>query len=110
MRRDTIKYAIVKELERYTDFVYAGKISTELGYILKAKPSNIERRMRELANGGRLETKMLKNPKGGNEVVGYKIKKLGEIVEGTTENGYRTVYKAIDKELSSNEFKQKTLI
>lgn len=77
--RNSIKYSIIKELEKYNDFVYAGKISTELGYILKAKPSNIERRMRELANGGRLETKMLKNPRGGNEVVGYKLKKIGEI-------------------------------
>lgn len=81
MKKDTLKFAIIKEFEKHKDFVFAGVVSNKLAYNLGVKASNLERRMRELHEAGRLERAMLDNPRGNNKVVGYKIRDYGKIEE-----------------------------
>ena len=76
----TIVQAITHEMskpEREGKFFYGGQIARRVADILNLKESNVERRLREMTDEGKLEAIYVSNPKGkGSRVVMYKIKTI----------------------------------
>ena len=69
----TIKQSIIQFLEEQGGLQFAGKIARVVAEIHLAKESNVERRMRELENEGKITRELVDNPAGGNSVVAYKL-------------------------------------
>ena len=69
----TIKQSIIRFLEEQGGLQFAGKIARAVAEIHLAKESNVERRMRELENEGKITRELVDNPAGGNKVVAYKL-------------------------------------
>ena len=72
----TIKNSIIRFLEEQGGLQFAGKVARAVAEIHLAKESNVERRMRELENEGKIERELVDNPAGGNKVVAYRIKPM----------------------------------
>ncbi|MEK7112315.1 MAG: hypothetical protein AAB875_03220 [Patescibacteria group bacterium] len=69
----TIKNSIIRFLEEQGGLQFAGKIANAVSEIHFCKPSNCERRMRELENEGKITRELVDNPAGGNKVVAYRL-------------------------------------
>ena len=78
-----LKQAIISYLNQY-DYIqeerwyFGGSLEREVSVMVQAKPSNISRELRRLAQDGILETKYVPNPSGkGARVVQYRLKMTG---------------------------------
>ncbi len=69
--KNTIRQAIVLQTEN-KGWEYAGIIAREIGMMLSKKESNIERRLREMAEDGILERRLVKVDGKGANVVQYR--------------------------------------
>ena len=67
-----IKQAIVLQTQS-KGWEYAGIIAREVGMMLSKKESNVERRLREMAEAGTLERRLVKVGGKGVGVVQYKF-------------------------------------
>ena len=72
----TIRESIIKFLEENDGLQFGGHIARNVAMLHECKESNVERRIRELENEGKIERQLVENPSGGNKVVAYRLKPM----------------------------------
>lgn len=98
----TIRESIIKFLEENDGLQFGGHIARNVASLHECKESNVERRIRELEDDGKLERKLLDNPNGrGNKVVAYRLSMLTESlkVNDRPEVAFRKLVDASQKSL-----------